>query len=59
MLTEDDLAEIRSRKEDLLKYHNILVAQNDVRRLLRHLDHQAGLLEASKREQARLRRSLE
>lgn len=59
MLTEDELAEIRNRKEDLLKYHNILVAQNDVRRLLRHIDHQASLLEVSEREQARLRRSLE
>lgn len=58
MLTEEQLAEIRDRPKDLVKYHNVLVAQTDRRLLLEHIDHLNARLAASKAEQDRLRRGL-
>lgn len=59
MLTEKKLNEIRARKLDPLKYHNVLIAQSDREALLGHIDHLNKLLEAAEIEKGRLRRSLD
>jgi hypothetical protein len=58
VLTEEELQEIRDRKKDNQKYHNVLLAQSDRARLLAHIDHLNNLLEAAEDEKARLRRSI-